>query len=118
MKRTSNGYLIWPLVFEAMELKSSSTGGISRRDTTNTPSWKALIISPAIYRSAQQEKFIPLLRERDGDKECLLAFCAGRKYIDFCDDLQFEDAYEALIRLIHGQPELKVPLIGTPPKHI
>jgi hypothetical protein len=92
------------------EKADSRTGGVGD---------EALIISPEIYGKAEQQKFIPLIRERDDDgKEYVPVFVAGRKYIDFCEDEYFEESYDALIRLIHGQPELTPPAIGQPPKHI
>lgn len=75
---------------------------------------ESLVISPHIYGKATQEKFIPLIRERDDDgKECVPAFIDGRMYIDFCNEEEFEDKYDELLRLIHGRPELTPPPIGA-----
>lgn len=93
-----------------MEKANSRKGGVGD---------ESLIITPEIYGHAEQEKFIPLLRERDEDgKEYLPVFLKSRLYIDFCNEESFEESYDKLIRLIHGEPELKLPPIGNPPKHI
>lgn len=77
------------------------------------------IISKDVYDKVTQEKFIPILCERDEDnKECLPVFFQNRKYIDFSDEDSFELAYDQLTRLIYGKPERRKPPLGKPPVHL
>jgi hypothetical protein len=66
------------------------------------------ILSQELYERVKQEKVIPILREREEDgKECLPVFLRNRKYIDFSDDSNYEEAYTRLIRNIIGKPNSK-----------
>jgi hypothetical protein len=77
------------------------------------------IISAEVYQKVGQEKFVPIIRERDeGGKPYHPAFLSTRMYIDFTNDDEFEEAFDRLLRNIHGRPELKLPEIGKPPTHI
>lgn len=77
------------------------------------------IISKDIYDKVSQEKFIPLIRERDGaGKEFTPVFFRNRKYIDFSNDNNFSESYEKLLRVIYGRPELRKPQLGQPPSHL
>ncbi len=77
------------------------------------------IISSEVYQSTTQEKFLPILRERDGDGvACLPTYMASRIYIDFSDDSKYEDSVDRLIRNLHNAPELKRPPLGKPPAHL
>ena len=76
------------------------------------------IISKEIYESTKQEKFVPIVRERDDDgKECLPVFLQTRKYIDFSDDDKFGESYDQLVRNIYGRPERVKPSLGKAPPH-
>lgn len=83
---------------------------------------EALIISQDIYEMAEQQKFIPIIREWNEDVEPKKAyvptFLKGRKYIDFTNEDTIEDAFDQLIRNIHGRPEVVKPPLGSPPAHI
>jgi len=77
------------------------------------------IISPQIYEKTKQEKFIPIVRERDAEgNPCLPTFFKSRIYIDFSDGLAFEDSYDTLLRDIHDAPAKKRPPIGRRPSHL
>jgi TIR domain len=77
------------------------------------------IISKDIYEKVSQEKFIPVIRERDGEgKEFVPVFLRNRKYIDFSNDDAFGESYEKLLRVIFGRPERKKPQLGQPPAHL
>ena len=78
------------------------------------------IISPNIYAKEKQEKFIPIVKERDSDgKPFLPIYLKSRKYIDFSRDEIFEDSYEELLRNILETPSLPKPKLGTePPTYI
>lgn len=73
------------------------------------------IISPEIYRNAKQEKFIPVIMERDEAGEPYVpAYLKSRMYKDLSGE-HFEDGYESLLRTIFEQPSVRKPEIGKPP---
>jgi len=77
---------------------------------------ETLIISPQVYREADQEKFIPVVMDRDEDgTEPIPAYLAGRIYIDLSDPETEDDHYERLVRNIYGNPERARPPLGKPP---
>lgn len=80
---------------------------------------EAQIISAEVYTKVTQEKFIPLLRERDETNSPYLpAYLKSRIYIDFSNDDAFAEAYESLLRTLHEAPEFAPPPIGKPPAHL
>lgn len=75
------------------------------------------ILTPEIYSDVKQEKFIPVLAEREIDgKECLPTFLNTRIYIDMSNVEIYDEGYEKLLRNIYNQPEYSRPAIGVPPK--
>ena len=77
------------------------------------------IISKEVYDSVDQNKFIPVLRERDANgKACLPVYLKSRKYIDFSDPDSEADAYDQLVRNVFERPSRRKPALGTPPPHI
>lgn len=80
---------------------------------------EAQIISPEIYNNVSQEKFIPVVTEKDGEGKAFLpSFLKSRLYIDFSEDERFEENYEKLLRNIYNRPSLSKPQIGSPPSYI
>ncbi|MGB7323606.1 MAG: TIR domain-containing protein [Rubripirellula sp.] len=77
------------------------------------------IISQEVYESADQTKFVPLLRERNKDGHaCLPIYLKGRKYIDFSNSEDEAEAYDQLIRNILERPKRRKPALGKPPAHL
>jgi len=77
------------------------------------------IISKEVYESVDQNKFIPMVRERDErGKACLPIFLQSRKYIDFSSHDLFADSYDQLVRNIYERPKKRKPTLGSSPKHI
>ncbi len=75
------------------------------------------IISKEVYDKVDQEKFIPVLRERSSDgSPCLPVFLKSRKYIDFSD--ADAAAYDQLLRNVYERPTRAKPALGTAPAHI
>lgn len=75
------------------------------------------IISPEIYGKTSQEKFIPIIVERDESGEAFVpAYIKSRIYIDLSDLEKYEDEYEKLIRNIYGKPIYKKPQLGNKPE--
>lgn len=77
------------------------------------------IISEEVYDSVDQNKFIPILKERDEKGvEFLPIYLKSRKYIDFSDTDQEADAYDQLVRNIFERPKRRKPVLGKPPAHL
>lgn len=77
------------------------------------------IISPKIYKDVSQEKFIPIVRERDELGEPFTPiYLDGRVYIDLSNEEQFEVNYEILLRNIYGRPSFSKPKIGKAPSYL
>lgn len=70
------------------------------------------IIWEKVYSNANQQKFIPILREKDS----LPIYMQGNYYVDFTDDDTFEEAFETLIRDIHNKPLHEKPAMWN--KHL
>lgn len=77
------------------------------------------IITPQIYSDVQQEKFIPIVSERDEQGNHFIpTYIASRLYIDLSSSEFFEANYEKLIRNIYKVPLYKKPSIGKPPEYL
>ena len=77
------------------------------------------IISPKIYKDVSQEKFIPIIRERNNEGVAYIpTYLDGRVYIDLSSDEHFEENYEGLIRNIYGRPSLSKPKLGKAPSYL
>ncbi len=89
------------------EKANSRSGGVG--DET-------VIITPQIYQNVKQEKFIPVIFEKDIDGR---AYCPhyirSRIYIDLSDDNNYESEYEKLLRDIYQKPLHKKPALGLKP---
>ncbi|ODG94072.1 hypothetical protein BED47_00680 [Gottfriedia luciferensis] len=77
------------------------------------------IITPQIYKDAKQEKFIPIVAQRNEDGNTFLpTYMAGRKYIDLSNSDTYEDNYELLVRNIYEAPLHQRPTRGKPPEYL
>lgn len=73
------------------------------------------IISVEVYGNAEQQKFIPVVMERDNDgKEYLPAYLKTRIFRDL-SGIDYEDEYETLLRTIFDKPSHRKPEIGSRP---
>jgi hypothetical protein len=80
---------------------------------------ETLIISPEVYREARQEKFVPVIMERDDKGEITVpTYLKGRIYIDLSDAENDEPEYHRLVRNIYGKPELTRPALGNAPAYL
>lgn len=80
---------------------------------------EAQIISPKIYKEVSQEKFIPIVAERDDEGNAFIpTFLESRVYIDLSSDEHFESNYEDLIRNIYNRPSFSKPKLGTAPSYL
>jgi hypothetical protein len=93
-----------------MEKANNRVGGVG----TETQ-----IITPQIYKDVKQEKFIPIVAERDEyGKTFIPIYMETRLYIDLSSQEGFEDNYDKLIRNIYKVPLYKKPTIGKAPNHL
>ena len=75
------------------------------------------IISPEIYGNVEQEKFIPIIFEKDElGKTYLPHYMATRIYIDLSTDDLYGEQYDKLLRNIHNKPQYTKPAIGKTPE--
>ena len=96
--------------------KNYSDKANSRKGGVGT---EAQILTPELYGNAKQEKFIPILFERDEEnKPYLPTFLKTRKYIDLSHEEYFEEEYENLVRNILDAPQVRKPKLGTIPNFI
>lgn len=77
------------------------------------------IISPKIYSDVSQEKFIPIVTEKDENGESFVpTYLNGRIYIDLSEQEHFEENYESLLRNIYKRPAYRRPKIGKAPTYL
>ncbi len=77
------------------------------------------IISPEIYGHAKQEKFIPIIFEKNEEsKPYVPAYIKSRIHIDLSDNSTYAENYEKLLRNIHNKPLKTKPALGKVPKYL
>jgi len=77
------------------------------------------IISKEVYDKVDQQKFIPLVCERQTDNEPHLPiFLKSRIWIDFSSPEAANDNWERLIRVLYGKPMHQKPVLGTTPSYL
>lgn len=77
------------------------------------------IISPKIYADVSQEKFIPIVSEKNDSGEAFVpTYLEGRIYIDLSELDHFEENYENLLRNIYQRPAYNKPKLGNAPSYI
>ncbi|EWH19836.1 hypothetical protein M769_0124665 [Bacillus haynesii] len=77
------------------------------------------IITPEVYDDATQEKFIPIIYERDeAGKHYIPTYLASRKYIDLSSENDFFLNFNTLLRVIYERPLYRKPKKGTPPSFL
>ncbi len=77
------------------------------------------IISPKIYKDVSQEKFLPIITEKDESGQPFLpTYLQGLFYFDFSSEEQFESSYDRLLRNILERPSYTKPKLGTPPTYL
>ena len=77
---------------------------------------EAHIITPEIYKSQDQSKFVAIIRQRDEEgKPYVPAYYSSRVYIDLSNATTYPEEYERLLRWIYDEPLHTKPEIGTKP---
>lgn len=81
---------------------------------------ETLLITPEVYGKVDQEKFIPIVVERDKNDGApyMPAYLRSRMYIDMSVPTDFEDKYQELLRNLYGEPETTPPPLGKSPSYI
>lgn len=79
---------------------------------------ETVIISPEVYGKMDQEKFIPIAFEADGDGKAYIPhYLMSRIYFDLAtEDDRYEVEYEKLLRNIYGMPQFRKPALGSKPE--
>lgn len=78
---------------------------------------ETIIISGEMYGRMKQEKFIPIIAERDAEGNPLLpAYIKSRIYIDLSSEETYEAEYEKLLRNIYEKPLYRKPKLGNRPE--
>lgn len=77
------------------------------------------LISKEVYENTGQDKFIPVVSERDKNGEpCVPHYIGNRIYIDLSSDDVFEENYQKLVRNLYDKPLVKRPTLGIAPAYI
>jgi hypothetical protein len=77
------------------------------------------IISPQVYTNVSQEKFIPIVSEKDDKGKAFVpTYLEGRIYIDLSEPNHYEQNYEALLRNIYQRPAYNKPKLGKAPTYL
>jgi SEFIR domain-containing protein len=80
---------------------------------------ETLLITPEVYGKVDQEKFIPIVVERDeSGNPYMPAYLISRMYIDMSVAAQFDEKYQELLRALYDKPDTTPPPLGTPPAYI
>ena len=86
-------------------------------DRTGGVGDETVIISSEVYGNMKQEKFIPIIAEKDEDgKPCVPTYIKTRIYIDLSDENTYEAEYEKLLRNIYEKPLFTKPKLGKKPE--
>lgn len=78
---------------------------------------ETLIISPKVYSSAEEDRFIPVIMEREGDQIRVPTYLDGRMYVDLTGADRIVH-FQRLVRRLHGKPELARTPLGAPPAYL
>ena len=80
---------------------------------------EAQIISPEVFKTAKNAKFVVVAFELDDDNNAYIpAFYTSRIYINLASDQGYEDEYDRLIRWIYEKPLHRKPQLGARPAHL
>lgn len=78
---------------------------------------ETVIISSEIYGNMKQEKFIPVIAEKDEDgKPYAPTYIKTRIYVDLSNQDTYEMEYEKLLRNIYEKPQFIKPKLGKKPE--
>ena len=90
---------------------------LKANDRTGGVGDETIIISSEIYGNMKQEKFIPVIVEKDEDGNPYTpTYIKTRIYIDLSDQNTYESEYEKLLRNIYEKPQFMKPKLGKRPE--
>ncbi|MBE5859275.1 MAG: TIR domain-containing protein [Butyrivibrio sp.] len=77
------------------------------------------IISPMIYAATEQDKFVPVIFERNIDGGvCKPVYLQGRLHYDLSDEDRYASEYRNLVRHLYGVETYRKPEIGKKPSWV
>jgi hypothetical protein len=80
---------------------------------------ESMIISEEVYSNSKQEKFIPIIFEKnEAGQPFVPTFIKSCLHIDLSNDDEFETNYEQLLRNIYNKPLFRRPAIGEIPAYL
>jgi hypothetical protein len=80
---------------------------------------ETLIISPEVYKQAAQQKFLPVIMDRDDTGQIVVpTYLEGRIYVDLSDPRTYPAEYQRLVRNIYNKPDLERPPLGKRPAYL
>jgi hypothetical protein len=86
-------------------------------DRTGGVGDETVIISGEIYGNMKQEKFIPVIAEKNDNGDAYVpTYIKSRIYIDLSDENTYEQEYEKLLRNIYDKPLITKPKLGKKPE--
>ena len=86
-------------------------------DRTGGVGDETVIISSELYGKFKQEKFLPLILEKNEDASpAVPVYIKSRIYFDLSDVNNYENEYEKLIRHIYNEPLISKPKLGSKPE--
>lgn len=92
-----------------VEKADARKGGVGAEST---------IISAELYESADQDKFIPLVFDKDDQGRAYIPiFTKARIYIDLTED-KYEEGFDQLLRDIYDKPKFDRPPLGEMPAYL
>lgn len=75
------------------------------------------IISAEVYKDVDNEKFIPILFQKNGHKteECIPTYLKGRLWLDLSEECDYEKQYVSLLQTLYGVDKYVPSPIGSKP---
>ena len=77
------------------------------------------IISAKVYQEVTQDKFIPIIMERDEDGNvCKPTYLQGRLHFDLSLEEKYDDEYKRLVKNLYGEEVYAKPELGKKPSWV
>lgn len=74
------------------------------------------IISAKVYQEVTQDKFIPIVFERDKDGSvCKPTYLQGRLHFDLTNEEEYDNTYQRLVKSLFGEEVYAKPKLGVKP---
>lgn len=74
------------------------------------------IFQAKVYQDVNQDKFIPIVMERDEEGNvCMPTYLQSRYYFDLSDPKKYEDTYKQLVKTLYGEEVYEKPPTGKRP---